>query len=114
MCLIKKHWLPKVAEEDIVCYKKLYIYNTLYISPVKDYKYEFDDNDQCIITAKFNVLEVIFGGSISYGIHSYNYFKNYGIGSIVYLKAYIPKGTRYYEGKFGEYVSEKLIVYKNI
>lgn len=121
MCLIKTHWLPKIAKEDIECRKKLYANNSekKWYSPVMDEPYELGSNKECIKTAKFSFFATFFKKRIEKGIHSYQlqdydsnfhyheHFTNFGYK---YYTAIIPKGTRYFIGYNGDLVSEKLIV----
>lgn len=133
MCLIVnrfRHWQlkPKVAKKDILCYKILEIdtadktYKRLIRTP---YQSELIKSfDKCITPDYFQNEGFKMGKQliIEYGIHSFRNItaaKNRNLellidrpfNDIQYVIAfcYIPKGTKYWIGKDGDYCSECLM-----
>lgn len=107
---------PKIARKDILCYKILkinYYDNSDSVKLVTPFQREpvFSHPDEhCLIADNFeehpNLVENEF--VIHHGIHSYRknaICRNYGD---MVVCAYIPKGAKYWIGKYGEFVSERI------
>lgn len=118
MCLYTKQTEPKIAEEDIICYKFYRRYNEILISPYQGFmapeigivantelgkSYRSTDNGSYIHSFlgfkrvdkgfhSFKTLEEIK--------HEVNgYWNNLGL---VIFKCIIPRGSSYYKGIFGD------------
>lgn len=123
MCLVKDkkfhpHNRPLIAEEDIVCYKKLHqVGKNTYITPCTDTlipieciqdKVPFEA--QIIFKLKFIWNHIFgFGNCVEDGfIHSFQgssmYYSRY-----ITFKCIIPKGTKYFVGIGLDYASERII-----
>lgn len=115
MCLNPKHKNAKVAKKDIECIKWLDKDNKNFISPY-----------QCMIYKLGSTYEAKFSfhnDTIEEGIHAFRgtrvwytkYFKSSTVCKTdVFVKAIIPKGTKYYVGKNYDIVAEKMIITKEI
>lgn len=107
MCLIKCHRLPKRAHEDIVCYKCLKKNNLGFVTQYCETKVV---PGKTILTSAKNIFWGIFRKEIhGEGVHSLVNCKKLEYNSIVF-KAIIPKGAWYYNGKYGDLASNKLII----
>ena len=109
MCLILKFYYnfykPKVAKEDIVCYKWCEKWNTsngeIILTPYREVKVEIGE------TYKSNLIKVNgIQPVVNIGIHSFarkraakKDYINYGDGDII-IKCIIPAGSTYYTGMF--------------
>ena len=108
MCFIKKRRfsLPKIAREDIFCYKIVLRFNVSFVSLIQGFPYVRGETYK----TRFIPHEKFFKMYISRGFHSYinmppEIYLKYRI-----VKCIIPKGTRYYKDDIhGEYVSEKIV-----
>ncbi len=142
MCLIikdKNNFKPKIAEEDIVCYKFmqkgsksfLFFGDRSYLSPVYPEKWKLNE----LHTSR---LYCSYEDDLSWGVVSYNVVVSHGLhtfkdfnGVVNYMKfmlpemrskytickAIIPKGSLYYEGvsqesviPYIQYASNQLIL----
>ena len=130
MCLkidLEKHpdLMPFVAEEDILCYKRLLMFkretDEYLCSPVYAHSWFVDDvpSMQEIVPGK--TLNYLGGGeynSIEAGYHAYmnlkpeNEIPAYGTyGSTYgYFQMVIPKGTKYFLGHDDEIVAEQMML----
>lgn len=107
MCLVKCHWFPKKAYEDIVCYKCLNRNDSGFVTP---YCRTEVIPGKTILTSAKNIFWGIFSKNIyGEGVHSFVKGKKIGYRSVVF-KAIIPKGAWYYIGKDGDLASNKLII----
>lgn len=107
MCLIKRHWFPKRAHEDIVCYKCLKRCDGDFVTPYCRIKVV---PGKTILTSAKNIFWGIFHKKIEgEGVHSLVNCKNLYSNSIIF-KAIIPKGAWYYDGEYGVRASNKLII----
>lgn len=116
MCLITKWKKPKVAEQDIVCYKVVLLTN----DPNKFRAYWQDDfifeigkthkhhfwNLVCKTKADISDLYEIYGGMF----HSFQKRPTSRFNPV--LEYIIPKGTKYYEGLHDEYCSRTIKIVK--
>jgi len=116
----EKHQIAKIANKDIVCYKTLIPCRfdlSILESPSQEELY-FKKSDNFVIKViKEFTFNKNWANNIEQGLHSYsNKRKNnsWGRGTMLF-KAIIPKGTEYYYNpEVGEYVSLKLVVYREI
>lgn len=116
MCLTAKWYSrPKTAKEDIICYKYLeesYFKESL-VTPYMNWPIVIGET----YTATFGITKKGFFGKvvINAGLHSFVNLKDVkdegSYGSIL-VKCIIPKGAKYYFGKFkyvlDTYASDKL------
>ena len=131
MCLIKdeKHHpfnRPLIAEEDIVCYKQLYVdykgetftpYTSILV-PTKciqknkkkrvPFKAEILNKWEFIWRHVFGFSNVVADGFI-HTFSSAPLYCSLGWGDRVF-QCIIPKGTKYFIGLDGEYASEQIII----
>ena len=114
MCFRIDSNYPKklIATEDIVCYKIL-VPRGSWESPVQEATYKIGKLKRSYIGWTTRSM-----GVINHGLHSYStlevakYYKNYGK---VVFESIIPKGAKYfYNEQKAEYVSNKLIVKKQL
>jgi len=139
MCLDLNYYqiFPKTASKDIICYKYLvnadavrmknfYIRKSkesdLYLTPYKLAPIEIGNT----YTSKLKIETEGAKFVINIGLHSFASFESlkysiriscYNTSEIIQVQCIIPKGSRYYVGKFaGEisYASNKLIYLKII
>ena len=128
MCLITANPIPKIADEDIVCYKlvKRTKVKGIYKSSFQGFQYVirqlYTNNIKIEFSHKLIKDKVLFGYSIEEGVfHSY--------ASCLYpvtlsplpwcalLKCIIPKGAYYFEGYFDEspsYASSQIKILEEI
>lgn len=107
MCLIKCNRFPKKAQEDIVCYKCLRKKGLGFVTPYLETKVI---PGKTILTSAKSIFWGIFKNEIcGEGVHSFVNCEKLENDSIVF-KAIIPKGAWYYNGKYGERASSKLII----
>ena len=128
---------PIVAENDIVCHKIVRksnwqhnIYLPYFRYMFTNMTYEIGKTYEAKITTSGNLYREV---DIHEGLHCYDssnkiMVSKYGLTPInstvgctyfyenrpVTLKCVIPKGTKYYENKYGEIVTEKLKVIKEL
>lgn len=108
MCFIKESIIPKIAIKDILVHKALLIRNEKIVTPCT--RMIIPDNG--IIKAKESLLNFLTKSNLNgEGVHSYSIVvnKDYLFGTL-YVKAYIPKGTLYFENSRGEICSRQLKV----
>ena len=118
MCLYTKQLYPKEAIKDIVVYKRLERYNkNKLISPYirKIYQLNTEYYSKLVYEnfnsdyARVNGLP----GMIEEGLHSYTNKKIAFLKKCkheVICKGVVPKGSKYYKGKWSEIASNKLIL----
>ena len=127
MCLITTKDIPEIAQEDIVCYKLYKLRDNKLLSPYREVVAPNINevtntvlDRACVFSYKGNHVNY----SVSRGFHSYKNISNskeelrFWIHFLAYsnvriFKCIIPKGTKYYEGKFGDlpsYCSESIIL----
>ena len=104
MCLVKKHWFPKIAWKPIKVYKYVNPYdnNVEFETPYMYKSYKFGE----VIEAKCSWIKNFFKNEINgEGVHAYarrmpdSYF------------ATIPKFSLYWEGEDDDIASTRLIVH---
>lgn len=131
MCLITTKDIPEIAQEDIVCYKLYKLRDNKLLSPYREVVAPNINevtntvlDRACVFSYKGNHVNY----SVSRGFHSYKNISNskeelrFWIHFLAYsnvriFKCIIPKGTKYYEGKFGDfpsYCSESIILKETI
>ena len=124
MCLIASHIKPKVAEEDIVCYKILQVYSDKICSPYMEYKWKLGKVRRA--WGWWNIprnpdIEGIQKGCF----HSFETLDDavsearVARGNLYVYECVIPKGTKYWAGTYSRmripsYASRKLKVVKKI
>ena len=124
MCLITDWDKPRVAEEDIICYKWYGILNFIYVSP---YQGKPMPDDNIITYSDLSEPEILYLSAvpkytIEKGFHSFvnridaerDSYKN---RDAIIVSCIIPKGSRYYKGVFGDaesYCSESIKIEKII
>lgn len=131
MCLYTKQEAPKVATEDIECYKVLKKEDGKWVTPYRGYPVKFNE----VMEAEGQKIDGMFAFGRHYEI-SMGYFHaskdSLGIYQVyksieVYcsrehikepelktFKAIIPKGSNYYIGVRGDICSDKLIITEEI
>ena len=135
MCLITDWDKPRIAEEDITCYKWYGMSNSAYISPYQgkpipsfDTKVYSDLSEPEIVgevnSCIYEVIFVIAHGkyTVEKGFHSFvnsidaKLYSYKGRDSIV-VSCIIPKGAKYYKGFFENcesYCSDSIILKEEI
>ena len=128
MCLEPKTIFPKIAKEDIICYKVINIKGY----SVYNRKYQYDEHkinkaNGCFRLIK-DILFYFFHKRYSFveytfGIlHSF-VFKRYALNLLSHLEksdsytvweCVIPKGSLYFEGYYNEYGSRKLKLVRRV
>lgn len=121
MCLIANSNIPYVAEQDIICYKLYILFNDKYVSPFQ--KCDMPNINELVTTELQKPGELF----IEKGFHSFAYLEdaeniNEWLESIYHksciAKCIIPKGSRFYAGKFDyaeySYCSESIKIEKII
>ena len=119
MCLITTKNIPKVAQEDIVCYKfyKLYDNGELF-SPYQGSHAPAINEITNTLLGGAEYAEMFLNGItismyfVNLGFHSFKCFDDlvketnfYLFSTIKIFKCIIPKGSKYYEGVYCEYPS---------
>lgn len=104
MCLIANSNIPYVAEQDIICYKLYIRIQNKYVSPFQ--KCDMPNINELVTTELQKPGELF----IEKGFHSFAYLEdaentNEWLESVSYYKSciakcIIPKGSRFYAGKF--------------
>ena len=128
MCLITNNPIPKIADEDIVCYKlvKRTKIKGIYKSSFQRFEYVirqlYTNNIKIEFSYKLIKPETIFGFFIEEGMfHSYAshlypvILSPLPCGAL--LKCIIPKGAYYFEGYFDEspsYASSQIKILEEI
>ena len=123
MCLITDWDKPRIAKENIICYKWYGMLNFVYVSPYRG-KPMPDSN---IVTYSdlsepeiLHLFTTIPKYTIEKGFHSFvNYIDaerdSHHNRDAIIVSCVIPKGSRYYKGVFGgmeSYCSEAIIIEK--
>ena len=110
MCLRKNHKLYKVAKKDLYTYKSL---NNNLSAPYRMHNEFVYELNKVYEIKKWGISQ-IFNKNINEGFHSMfkDYYHLMCYGKIVLCK--IPKGSRYYLGKHGDVVSNKIEIVKII
>lgn len=111
MCFHKlsKEDVPKVAQEDIICYKFLYRQSSTLFSPYNSFTWEVGKVGNAIIT------KGIDEGDLSNGFHSCKSLKDCIRYRTKLCETYlifqftIPKGAEYYENET-QYVSNQIFL----
>lgn len=117
----------EIAEKDIICYKEVIRTKdkNIYLSRFRKFKYEIGMHYYQTGTKFIYEVEMFYGRlNISRGIHSWvknpiskkfkSQLKKFHIDNYTILKCIIPKGSIYFKGIFGDYVSDNLIVVEEI
>ena len=115
MCLIAISNTPYIAEQDIICYKIYILIDDKYVSPYQ--KCDMPSINELVTTE----LQRSGDFYIEKGFHSFAYLENAKIIADQFINAWnyntciakciIPKGSKYYSGKFGNdysYCSESI------
>lgn len=112
MCLTVKrirhlNGKPKIAKRNIPCFKVLYMHTSGRLcTPFQNTPVKRDSIESGLYA---DSLDFMINGEIYHGIHSYKDARK-AFGTTIYCDcivcAYIPKGTKYWIGKGGVYVSE--------
>ena len=126
MCLVSEIRTPLVAEKPILVYKMLKRLPFRY--RVKETPYQYlkisFEKGVCTLSAKLKYMFVSFRGftEVSEGIHAWKRetwaddaaecYKTYQGGRAGIHYAVIPKGEKYFVGKY-DIVSEKMIIFLN-
>ena len=128
MCLVLKYLEPKIADEDIICYKLVERTNIkgIYKSSFQGFEYVirqlYTNNIKIEFSDKLIKDKVLFGYSIEEDMfHSYASYLYPVILSPLpcgaLLKCIIPKGAYYFEGYFDEspiYASSQIKILEEI
>ena len=108
MCLVlskinRKNRQPLIASEDLVCYKILLDHRNLKAETLLTYYQETPVKLGRTYTSEFSYDR---DGDVERGLHSYKNLRGAIIdekdsfGRTIIVKCVIPKGSRYYQGKF--------------
>ena len=127
MCLITTKNIPEIAQEDIVCYKFYKLRENKLFSPYKEVLAP-NMNEVANTVLDRGYLGRAKDNNLAYmvnrGFHSFKYIDDltkelyfWQSSDVKIFKCIIPKGTKYYEGKFDEsssYCSESIILKETI
>ena len=131
MCLITTKNIPEIAQKDIVCYK-FYILHKVYppyedavlLSPYQDSPAPTINKVTNTLLDRAYLSNYRATYIISRGFHSFKYLDDlineldfWQSFDIKIFRCIIPKGTKYYEGKFGDfpsYCSQSIILKETI
>lgn len=113
MCLTSKWRFPKIAKEDIVCYKVLEVNidNRYFVTP---YRKNIVDINKPYEAKEANSLSIFHPYTKTKGyIHTFAFIPTLQnlkerFDNPVVFKCIIPKGTKYHRGNFA-YCSKKII-----
>lgn len=109
MCLsVSKTAKARTAKEEIVCYKPLDRIDNKFFSGYRKFEYDLH------ILYKLGKLMKNQNGGVDEGFHSY---KNLEDCFADQYECIIPKGSKYFTGKFGDresYASDQIIIDKRI
>lgn len=112
MCLVTSQSKPLIAKEDIVVYKCLFKQETTLLSPYMEFEYKL----RTLYEVSLGVIICNDTTVVREGFHAY-YTKKHALHkwtNEVY-KCIVPKGSKYYlSKKFGEIVSDKLIIKRKL
>lgn len=138
MCLITLNKRVKIAKQDIVCYKRMSVFNNRLFSSIRRFPYELGKS---YVTTLYPTSEYIFGKHIypdsavmmhyfpnsdfvtwvlnkkpliiSEGFHAYTTIDRISMDELHYdeviVQMTIPKGARYYTDATGLIVANKII-----
>lgn len=128
MCLESKTVFPKIAKEDIICYKVIDIKGY----SVYNRSYQYDEHKINKANGGFRLIKDIlfyffhkrysFVGYVFGILHSF-VFKRYALNLLSNLEksdsytvweCVIPKGSLYFEGYYNEYGSRKLKLVRRV
>ena len=119
MCLTVLDKNHHIAESDITCYKLFKIKNGNLVTKYQEF--EVDPTKELVAKGKLDIVKCNEEWEINEGvIHSFSTILGallYSERNTVLYECIIPKGTKYYIGKFsvsGSYGSEKLTLVKKI
>ena len=122
MCFIKENIKLKVAKRDIRVIKAVYDNVSYVISPVKQYKYEFNKE----YVSQIIIKECDYFQTVDVALHSYsrncnvsedgNFIKIEKNGKlsgfynkgIIFVDCIIPQGAHYDYNGDGEYISDRI------
>ena len=121
MCLITTKNIPEIAQEDIVCYKFYELYdNGKLFSPYQGSHAPAINKVTNTLLDRAYLSNYRAAYMVSRGFHSFKYINDlikeldfWLYSDIKIFKCIIPKGTKYYEGKFNNspsYCSESIIL----
>lgn len=117
MCLVVnklRHWCnkPKIAKRDICCYKVfLSVKDNTFISPYQYSELNWYQIRDYYESKVFNEVHTDKYHCVSNAIHSYKTYKlakSKSDENAIIIACYIPKGTKYWIGKYGDYASERI------
>ena len=124
MCLITTKNIPEIAQEDIVCYKIYILIGDELLSPYQGSPAPTINKVTNTLLDRAYLSNYRAAYMISKGFHSFKYLDDlieeldfWLSFDIKIIKCIIPKGTKYYEGKFGDfpsYCSESIILKETI
>lgn len=119
MCLTVLDKNHHIAESDITCYKLFRIKNEKLVTKYQEF--EVDPTKELVARGRLDIVKCNEEWEINGGvIHSFSAILGallYSERSTVLYECVIPKGTKYYIGKFsasGSYGSEKLTLIRKI
>ena len=120
MCLITTKNIPEIAQEDIVCYKIYILIEDELLSPYQGSPAPAINKVTNTLLDRAYLSNYRGAYMISKGFHSFKYLDDlikeldfWQSYDIKIFKCIIPKGTKYYEGKFNNspsYCSESIIL----
>lgn len=127
MCLYTKQEAPKVATEDIECYKVLQKKDSKWITPYRGYPVKFNEvmeaegrkTDNVLILNEFHEVNEGYFHACANSLGIYNTYRDVEtaykrqgkkIPGFKTFRAIIPKGSNYYVGARGDICSDKLII----
>ena len=131
MCLITTKSIPEIAQEDIVCYKFYILIMEGDINYDKNgllspYQGSLAPTINKVTNTLLDKAYLKYGAAymINRGFHSFKYLDDlineldfWQSFDIEIFRCIIPKGTKYYEGNFGDfpsYCSESIILKETI
>ena len=124
MCLITTKNIPEIAQEDIVCYKIYILIEDELLSPYQGMPAPAINEVTNTLLDRAYLSNYRGAYMISKGFHSFKYLDDlineldfWQSFDIKIFRCIIPKGTKYYEGKFGDfpsYCSESIILKETI
>ena len=120
MCLITTKNIPEIAQEDIVCYKIYILIGDELLSPYQGSPAPTINKVTNTLLDRAYLSNYRAAYMISKGFHSFKYLDDlikeldfWLSFDIEIFRCIIPKGTKYYEGKFNNspsYCSESIIL----
>ena len=124
MCLITTKDIPEIAQEDIVCYKIYILIEDELLSPYQGSPAPAINKVTNTLLDRAYLSKYTAVYMVGRGFHSFKYLHDlieeldfWLSFDIKIFKCIIPKGTKYYEGKFGDfpsYCSESIILKETI